>query len=95
MFLWCESLSSISLESNWRLTRIESTTFSDSSFQWIEIPQGVQFIDSSALFCVSVNYLSIEAGHDRFVVEQELLIDSMDHGLIHNLLTLSHIEILG
>jgi hypothetical protein len=46
-FYSCESLTSISFESNSRLTRIESNAFSSSSLQSIVIPRGVKILDSS------------------------------------------------
>jgi hypothetical protein len=50
-FSWCESLSSISFESESRLTRIESRAFSYSSLQSIVIPHNVQFIADNAIPC--------------------------------------------
>jgi hypothetical protein len=47
-FSFCESLSSISFESNSRLNRIESSAFSNSSLRSIEIPRNVQFIACNA-----------------------------------------------
>jgi hypothetical protein len=41
---YCKSLSSITFESNSRLTRIESETFSSSSLQSILIPRNVEIL---------------------------------------------------
>jgi hypothetical protein len=46
-FSWCESLTSISFESNTRLTRIEPDAFPSSSLQSIVIPRGVEILGSS------------------------------------------------
>jgi hypothetical protein len=82
-FSWCQSLSSISFESNSRLNRIESKTFS-SSLESIEIPSSVQFIDGSAFSHSKVNSISIESGNDIFVFEHEFLVDVLHHKLIRN-----------
>jgi hypothetical protein len=47
-FFHCESLSSISFESNSHLNQIESEAFRESSLKSIEIPRSVVFIDGSA-----------------------------------------------
>jgi hypothetical protein len=72
-FSGCESLESVSFESNSRLTRIEFRAFSYSSLQSIMIPRDVRFIDGSA-FCDTELSISIESGHGRFVIRDDLLI---------------------
>jgi serine/threonine protein kinase len=54
------------------LIRIESSAFSDSSLQSIEIPRSVQFIAGSAFACSKMNSISIENGNgnDIFVFKQ-------------------------
>jgi hypothetical protein len=81
-FSFCESLSSISFESNSRLTRIESSAFSYSSLQSIVIPLNVRFIDGSAFCYVNLSSITIENGNNRYVVENDFLIDFVDHQLI-------------
>jgi hypothetical protein len=63
----CKSLSSISLESNSRLTRIESFAFSSSSLQSILIPRNVQFIDGSAFCDVNVSSITIISGNNTLL----------------------------
>jgi hypothetical protein len=54
-FPYCESLSSISFESNSRLIRIESSVFSSSSLQSIKIQRNVEILASSCFsFCSSL-----------------------------------------
>jgi hypothetical protein len=74
MLSCCGSLSAISFESNSRLTRIESSGFSSSSLESIEIPRNVHVSDGSAYLGVRLNIISIEAGHDRFVIENDPLL---------------------
>jgi hypothetical protein len=83
-FSECKSLSSISFESNSRLTQIKSSAFSSSSLESIEIPRDVRSIDGSAFIGSELYSISIEAGHDRFVIESGILIDLVDHRLIRN-----------
>jgi hypothetical protein len=52
------------------LIRIESSAFSSSSLQSIEIPRSVQFINGSAFFGLCLNSITIESGNDIFVFEQ-------------------------
>jgi hypothetical protein len=92
-FSFCESLSSITFESNSHLTRIESETFFYSSFQSIVIPRSVQFIDGSAFIGTSISSISIELENELFVVENNFLIDVLDHKLIRNFSKSSNIEI--
>jgi hypothetical protein len=92
-FSSCESLSSISFESNSELTRIDSDAFSLSSLHSIIIPSNVQSIDGSAFSVVDLSNLLIESGNQRFVFENCFLIDVVDHKLIRNFSESSHIEI--
>jgi predicted metal-binding protein len=92
-FSECKSLSSISFESNSRLTRIERFAFSNSSLQSIVIPSKIQFIDGSAFIDVNLSFISIESGNEYFAVENNLLIDIIHHTLIRNFSESSDIEI--
>jgi hypothetical protein len=92
-FYWCKSLSSITFKSNSRLARIESSAFSFSQLHSIVIPSNVRFIDGSTFDRVRKSSISIESGNDRFVIENEFLIDIVDHKLIRNFLKSSTIEI--
>jgi hypothetical protein len=97
----CKSLSSISFELPSSLTRIESKAFYHSSLQSIVIPRSVQFIDGSAFIGLTLSSISIETGNDIFVIENDFLIDIVDHKLIRNFSNSSeilipwNIEILG
>jgi hypothetical protein len=77
------------------LIRIESEAFSFSSLKSVEIPRAVRFIDGSAFIGCDLYSISIEAGHDRFVIENDFLIDIVDHRLIRNLSRSCHIEIMN
>jgi hypothetical protein len=92
-FSFCQSLSSITFESNSRLTRIESGAFSRSSLQSILIPRNVQFIDGSAFMYVTLSSISIESGNEIFIIEKDFLIDVLNHKLIRNFSISSSIEI--
>jgi hypothetical protein len=92
-FASCESLSSITFESNSHLTRIESFTFPCSSLQSIVIPRNVQFIDGSAFMDMTLSSISIESGNEIFVIEHDFLIDILHHKLIRNFSKSSAIEI--
>jgi hypothetical protein len=69
-FLFCHPLSSISFESNSRLIRIESSPFSFSSLQSIEIPRNVQCIDDSAFEGIKSICVSSALDHKRFSIEK-------------------------
>jgi hypothetical protein len=60
-FSHSQSFSSISFESNSRLTRIKSEVFSYLSLQSIVIPRNVEFIDGSAFADVPISSISIES----------------------------------
>jgi hypothetical protein len=92
-FSGCKSLTSISFESNSRLTRIEFKAFSYSSLQSIVIPSNVSSINGSAFLDVNLSNCLIESGNQRFVCENDFLIDVVDHKLIRSFSTSSHVEI--
>jgi predicted metal-binding protein len=92
-FLRCRSLSSITFESNSRLTRIEPEVFSFSSLQSIVIPRNVQFIAGSAFIGATLSSISIESGNNIFVIENDFLIDVLHHKLIRAFSESSEIEI--
>jgi hypothetical protein len=83
-FSSCKFLSSITFESPSRLRRIESLAFSHSSLQSMVIPQSIEFIAGSAFSNVNISSLLIERGNERFVLDQDFLIDIIDHKLIRN-----------
>jgi hypothetical protein len=84
-----------------RVTRIESEAFYGSSLQSIEIPRNVRFIDGSAFCSESLSSITIESGNNRFVVENDLLIDIVCYKLVFDVsrswtVTIPNdIEILG
>jgi hypothetical protein len=77
------------------LTRIELHAFSSSSLQPIDIPRAVRFINGFAFIDSKLYSISIEAGHDRFVIENDFLIDIVDHRLIRNFSRSCHIDIVN
>jgi hypothetical protein len=83
-FSYCKSLASITFELNSCLPRIELEAFSSSSLQSILIPGSVQFIDGSAFISDSFRFISIESGNEYFVVENDFLIDIVNHKLIRD-----------
>jgi hypothetical protein len=95
LFSNCKSLSVISFESTSRLTQIKSYAFSSSSLESIEIPRDVRSIDASAFIGPELYSISIETGYDRFVIESDILIDFVDHGLICHFPRPCHIEIMN
>jgi hypothetical protein len=71
-FNGCQSLSSISFESNSRLTRIESSAFSFSSLESIEIPRNVEILGSSCFYeCESLSSISFESNSRLLRMESE------------------------
>jgi hypothetical protein len=100
-FSSCKSIESVFFEDTSQLTRIESRAFSHSSLHWIVIPRSVRFIDGSAFDTMELSAISIENGNERFAIREALLIDVVDHTLIHTLSQSSSvlippdIEILG
>jgi hypothetical protein len=69
-FHCCKSLSSISFESNSRLSRIESEAFSISSLQSIEIPRNVEVLGSSCFNgCGSLSSVSFESNSRLIRIE--------------------------
>jgi hypothetical protein len=85
LFRQTRRLHSVTFESNSRLTRIESRAFSLSSLQSIVILRGVRFLDGSAFRNVKLSSISIENENERFVIQNDCLIDIVDHKLIRNL----------
>jgi predicted metal-binding protein len=75
------------------LNRIESFVFYCSSLESIEIPRNVQFIDGSAFRETRCNHISIEANHQRFMMQNDFLVDFVDHRLIRTCSASSNIEI--
>jgi hypothetical protein len=65
----CRSLSSISIESDSLLRRIESDAFSSSSLTFIVIPRTVEILDGSVFSGCERISISIEEGSEHFVVE--------------------------
>jgi hypothetical protein len=61
--------------------------FSGLSPKLIEIPRNVYSIDGSAFFAVTVRNISIDSGNQRFVYDNEHLIDLVDQKLIGNFST--------
>jgi hypothetical protein len=57
------------------------------------IPSNLRAVDGSAFCDVNLSTLSIESGNQRFVFENNFLIDAIDHILVRNFSTSSHIEI--
>jgi hypothetical protein len=92
-FSYCKSFSSITFESNSRLTRIESESFSFSSLESIVIPRNVEFIDGSAFVGVTLSSIAIESGNEIFVIENDFLIDIVHHKLIRNVSGSSEIDL--
>jgi hypothetical protein len=80
--LRCESISSITSESNSHLTQIESFAFYESLLRSIVIPQNVQFIDSSAFIDANFSSISIASGKDIFVIENDFLTAVLPQKLI-------------
>jgi hypothetical protein len=92
-FSSCALLSSITFESNSHLTRIESFAFYGSSLRSNVIPRNVRFIDGSAFLEVNLSSISIESRNEIFVIENDILIDVIDHKLIRNVSESLEIEI--
>jgi hypothetical protein len=71
-FSFCKSLSSISFESNSRLTRIESKAFRRSSLQSIVIPRNVEILGSSCFkWCESFSSISFESNSRLIRIESK------------------------
>jgi uncharacterized protein YuzB (UPF0349 family) len=61
-FSYCQSLSSITFESNSHLTRIESSAFSGSSLASIMIPNSVEILGSRCFsYCKSLSSITFES----------------------------------
>jgi hypothetical protein len=72
-FSYCESLSSVSFESNSRLIRIEPKAFSYSSLQSIEIPRNVRFIDASYILNGLNDVLEMNVHEDVLMIQSVLI----------------------
>jgi hypothetical protein len=71
-FSYCESLSSITFESNSRLTQIESKAFSSSSLQSILIPTNVEILGSKCFYdCKSLSTITFESNSRLTRIESE------------------------
>jgi uncharacterized protein YajQ (UPF0234 family) len=71
-FSTCESLSSITFESNSHLTRIESDAFSWSSLQSNMIPRNVEILGSSCFsYCRSLSSITFESNSHLTRIESE------------------------
>jgi hypothetical protein len=69
-FSGCESISSLSFESNSRLTKIESDTFSMSSLQSIVVPSGVTILCPDCFAaCDSLSSVSFESNSRLIRIE--------------------------
>jgi hypothetical protein len=71
--------------SNSRLKPSESSAFSDPFLQLMPITRNIQFIDRSEFIEINLYAISIETGHERFVIDQGFLVDFVDHRLIRSL----------
>jgi hypothetical protein len=83
-FLQCDSLSSITFESNSRLTTIEALVFASTSAQSIVLPRSVRFIDGSAFCHTKFSSVLIEGGGDAIIYKNDFLIDVVNHKLIRD-----------
>jgi hypothetical protein len=88
-FIHCQSFSFIPFESNPRLKRIESSEFPFLSHRLIESPQSIQFMDNLGFSGIDLNPISIENGHERFVIDQGFLIAILDLRFIHSFVSSS------
>jgi hypothetical protein len=89
-FSYGDSRSSLWFEFGSRLTGIGSEAFRFSSLQSMQIPRSARFVDCSATVSSRLYSISIEAGHDRFVTKNDILIDIIDHRLIRFFEIMSH-----
>jgi hypothetical protein len=76
------------------LSRIESRGFSYALLKSIEIARVVRSIDVSAFIDFKFYSISIEAGHDQFVIDNDFLIEIVDQRLIRIFSRSSHFEIM-
>jgi hypothetical protein len=73
-FSSCKSLSSITFESNSRLTRIESKAFYESSLQSILIPMNVEMLGSKCFsYCYSLSSITFESNSRLTRIESEAI----------------------
>jgi hypothetical protein len=91
-FRSCESLSSISFESNSRLLRIESYGFGESSLQSIVIPNIVEIIGSSCFReCKSLSSISFESNSRLMRIKS----DAFSGSSLQSIVIPNTVEILG
>jgi hypothetical protein len=88
----CKSLSSITFESNSRLTRIESEAFSESSLRSILIPNSVEILGSKCFYNIrSLLSIIFESNSRLTRIESEAFSSS----LLQSILIPKNVEILG
>jgi hypothetical protein len=88
----CESLFSITFESNSRLTRIESSAFSSSSLQSILIPRNVEILESRCFsFCHSLSSITFESNSHLTRIESKAFYKSR----LRSILIPRNVEVLG
>jgi heterodisulfide reductase subunit B len=93
-FLNCNSVSSISFETESELTRIESKAFSSCSYlKSFTIPQNVGFIDGSAFVGISNISISVESSNLHFAIRSDFILDSSNRQLIRYFGNKSNIKI--
>jgi hypothetical protein len=92
LFKNCRKLPLISFESNSRLTRTESNSFSSSSLESILIPRNVEILDSSCFSnCYSLSSISFESNSRLTRIESSAFSSS----LLQSILIPGTVEILG
>jgi hypothetical protein len=74
-FQACESLESVTFESDSRLERIEESAFRQSGLKSIEIPTSVTFIGDCAFLATPVDEIEIPAKVARELGEEEAVLE--------------------
>jgi hypothetical protein len=92
-FAWCQSLSCISFELDWKMTKIKAEAFRESGLESLMIPRSLRFINKYSFSYVKLSLYLIRDGNDRFVFQQDFLMDVIDQKLIRNFSSSSNIEI--
>jgi hypothetical protein len=91
-FSSCDSLSSITFESNSCLTRIESSAFSFSSLESILIPNNVEILGSKCFsYCQLLSSITFESNSHLARIESEAFYGSS----LESILIPQNVEILG
>jgi hypothetical protein len=91
-FSYCKSLSSISIESDSKLKRIESSAFSNSSLKSMVIPRTVEILGSGCFFhCESLSSISIESDSKLKGIES----NAFSHSSLKSIVIPRTVEILG